>query len=86
QDKEKGTVTLSSTLPGTYRCKAKAAPYDYSNYLDFTFPWSQLGWPYAFISFLWVVQLPTLVVYRSISVLVLPLTLSSQMSVYIYAF
>lgn len=26
QDKEKGTVTLSSTLPGTFRWKAKAAP------------------------------------------------------------
>ncbi len=26
QDKEKGTVTLSSTLPGTYRWKAKPRP------------------------------------------------------------
>ena len=37
QDKEKGTVTLSSTLPGTFRWKAKAAPYDDSNYVDVTF-------------------------------------------------
>ncbi|TGB76208.1 intimin-like inverse autotransporter SinH [Escherichia sp. E4702] len=37
QDKEKGTVTLSSTLPGTFRWKARAAPYDDSNYVDVTF-------------------------------------------------
>lgn len=37
QDKEKGTATLSSTLPGTFRWKAKAAPYDDSNYVDVTF-------------------------------------------------
>ncbi|MBY7191018.1 intimin-like inverse autotransporter SinH [Escherichia ruysiae] len=37
QDKEKGTVTLSSTLSGTFRWKAKAAPYDDSNYVDVTF-------------------------------------------------
>lgn len=34
QDKK---VTLSSTLPGTFRWKAKAAPYDDSNYVDVTF-------------------------------------------------
>ena len=37
QDKEKGTVTLYSTLPGTFRWKARAAPYDDSNYVDVTF-------------------------------------------------
>ncbi|HAH0864890.1 TPA: intimin-like inverse autotransporter protein SinH [Escherichia coli] len=37
QDKEKGTVTLSSTLPGTFRWKARAAPYDDSNYVNVTF-------------------------------------------------
>ena len=36
QDK-KVTLTLSSTLPGTFRWKAKAAPYDDSNYVDVTF-------------------------------------------------
>ncbi len=43
QDKEKGTVTLSSTLPGTYRWKAKAAPYDDSNYVDATFLGAEIG-------------------------------------------
>ncbi|EIE3135713.1 intimin-like inverse autotransporter SinH [Escherichia coli] len=49
QDKEKGTVTLSSTLPGTFRWKAKAAPYDDSNYVDVTFLGSDIGGLNAFI-------------------------------------
>ncbi len=49
QDKEKGTVTLSSTLPGTYRWKAKAAPYDDSNYVDVTFLGAEIGGLNAFI-------------------------------------
>lgn len=49
QDKEKGTVTLSSTLPGTFRWKAKAAPYDDSNYVDVTFLGSEIGGLNAFI-------------------------------------
>lgn len=49
QDKEKGTVTLSSTLPGTFRWKAKAAPYDDSNYVDVTFLGADIGGLNAFI-------------------------------------
>ena len=49
QDKEKGTVTLSSTLPGTFRWKARAAPYDDSNYVDVTFLGSDIGGLNAFI-------------------------------------
>lgn len=49
QDKEKGTVTLSSTLPGVFRWKAKAAPYDDSNYVDVTFIGSDIGGLNAFI-------------------------------------
>ncbi len=49
QDKEKGTVTLSSTLPGTFRWKAKAAPYDDSNYVDVTFIGAEMGGLNAFI-------------------------------------
>ncbi|EAB4563648.1 intimin-like inverse autotransporter SinH [Salmonella enterica] len=37
RDKEAGTVTLSSTLPGTFRWKAKADAYGDSNYVDVTF-------------------------------------------------
>lgn len=49
QDKEKGTVTLSSTLPGTFRWKAKAVPYDDSNYVDVTFIGAAPGGVNAFI-------------------------------------
>lgn len=37
RDKEAGTVTLSSTQPGTFRWKAKADAYGDSNYVDVTF-------------------------------------------------
>ncbi|VEC91292.1 intimin [Salmonella enterica subsp. enterica] len=37
RDKEAGTVTLSSSLPGTFRWKAKADAYGDSNYVDVTF-------------------------------------------------
>ncbi|EBX1354543.1 intimin-like inverse autotransporter SinH [Salmonella enterica subsp. enterica serovar Okatie] len=37
RDKEAGTVTLSSTLPGTFRWKAKEDAYGDSNYVDVTF-------------------------------------------------
>lgn len=37
REKEAGTVTLSSTLPGTFRWKAKADAYGDSNYVDVTF-------------------------------------------------
>ncbi|MCH0692682.1 intimin-like inverse autotransporter SinH [Escherichia coli] len=37
RDKEVGTVTLSSTLPGTFRWKAKEDAYGDSNYVDVTF-------------------------------------------------
>ncbi|CAD5696567.1 intimin-like inverse autotransporter SinH [Escherichia coli] len=37
RDKEKGTITLSSTLPGTFRWKVKAEPYSDSNFVDVTF-------------------------------------------------
>ena len=36
-DKKAGTVTLSSTLPGTFRWKAKEDAYGDSNYVDVTF-------------------------------------------------
>ncbi|EPO2590115.1 intimin-like inverse autotransporter SinH [Escherichia albertii] len=49
KNKEKGTVTLASTLPGTFRWKAKAAPYDDSNYVDVTFLGSDIGGLNAFI-------------------------------------
>lgn len=49
QDKEKGTVTLSSTLPGTFRWKARAAPYDDSNFVDVTFLGAEIGGLNAFI-------------------------------------
>lgn len=49
QDKEKGTVTLSSTQPGIFRWKAKAAPYDDSNYVDITFLGDTVGTVNAFI-------------------------------------
>jgi adhesin/invasin len=49
QDKENGTVTLSSTLPGTFRWKARAEPYDDSNYVDVTFLGSDIGGLNAFI-------------------------------------
>ncbi len=42
RDKEAGTVTLSSTLPGTFRWKAKADVYGDSNYVDVTFIGSTL--------------------------------------------
>ncbi|QLR76545.1 intimin-like inverse autotransporter SinH [Citrobacter freundii] len=42
RDKEAGTVTLSSTLPGTFRWKAKADVYGDSNYVDITFIGSTL--------------------------------------------
>ncbi|EAO2687927.1 intimin-like inverse autotransporter SinH [Salmonella enterica] len=37
RDKEAGTITLSSTLPGTFRWKAKDDAYGDSNYVDVTF-------------------------------------------------
>lgn len=37
RDKEAGTVTLSSTLPGTFRWKAKEDAYGDSNFIDVTF-------------------------------------------------
>ncbi|ECG8590005.1 intimin-like inverse autotransporter SinH [Salmonella enterica subsp. salamae] len=37
RDKDAGTVTLSSTLPGTFRWKAKDDVYGDSNYVDVTF-------------------------------------------------
>lgn len=37
RDNEAGTVTLSSTLPGTFRWKAKEDAYGDSNYVDVTF-------------------------------------------------
>ncbi|WP_045446111.1 intimin-like inverse autotransporter SinH [Citrobacter sp. S-77] len=37
QDKEKGTLTLASTLAGTFRWKVKAQPYNDSNYINVTF-------------------------------------------------
>ncbi|AKE59753.1 intimin-like inverse autotransporter SinH [Citrobacter farmeri] len=37
RDKQAGTITLSSTQPGTFRWKAKADAYDDSNYVDITF-------------------------------------------------
>lgn len=37
RDKAAGTVTLSSTLPGTFRWKAKEEAYGDSNYVDITF-------------------------------------------------
>lgn len=37
RDKKAGTVTLSSTLPGTFRWKAKEDVYGDSNYVDVTF-------------------------------------------------
>lgn len=37
RDKEAGTVTLSSTLPGTFRWKAKEDAYGDSNFVDVTF-------------------------------------------------
>jgi Protein of unknown function (DUF3442). len=37
RDKDAGTVTLSSTLPGTFRWKAKEDVYGDSNYVDITF-------------------------------------------------
>ncbi|MBA3110149.1 intimin-like inverse autotransporter SinH [Salmonella enterica] len=37
RDKEAGTVTLASTLPGTFRWKAKEDAYGDSNYVDVTF-------------------------------------------------
>ncbi|HGH5414949.1 intimin-like inverse autotransporter SinH [Citrobacter freundii] len=37
RDKKAGTVTLSSTLPGTFRWKAKEDAYGDSNYVDVTF-------------------------------------------------
>ncbi|WP_196210574.1 intimin-like inverse autotransporter SinH [Citrobacter sp. Res13-Sevr-PEB04-36] len=43
RDKTAGTVTLSSTLPGTYRWKAKADVYGDSNYVDVTFLKSDSG-------------------------------------------
>ncbi|HAW3316575.1 TPA: intimin-like inverse autotransporter SinH [Escherichia coli] len=49
QDKEKGTVTLASTLPGTFHWKAKAQPYDDSNYVDITFLGGNIGAVNAFI-------------------------------------
>ncbi|MDE9618938.1 intimin-like inverse autotransporter SinH [Citrobacter portucalensis] len=42
RDKEAGTVTLSSTLSGTFRWKAKADVYGDSNYVDVTFIGSTL--------------------------------------------
>ncbi|MCF3877362.1 intimin-like inverse autotransporter protein SinH, partial [Salmonella enterica subsp. enterica serovar Weltevreden] len=36
-DIDGGTLTLSSTLPGTFRLKAKADAYCDSNYVDVTF-------------------------------------------------
>ncbi|EBG5295630.1 intimin-like inverse autotransporter SinH [Salmonella enterica subsp. enterica] len=49
KDTEKGTVTLSSTLPGTFRWKAKAQPYDDSNFVDITFLGTGGGEVNAFI-------------------------------------
>ncbi|EBS7635649.1 intimin-like inverse autotransporter SinH [Salmonella enterica] len=49
KDTEKGTVTLSSTLPGTFRWKAKAQPYDDSNFVDITFLGAGGGEVNAFI-------------------------------------
>ncbi|MEO3991743.1 intimin-like inverse autotransporter SinH [Pseudocitrobacter cyperus] len=43
KDSKKGTVTLASTLPGTFRWKAKAAPYDDSNFVDITFLGAEEG-------------------------------------------
>ena len=37
QDKKAGTVTLASTLPGSFRWKAKTDVYSDSNYVDITF-------------------------------------------------
>lgn len=37
RDKTAGTITLSSTLPGTFRWKAKEDAYGDSNYVDITF-------------------------------------------------
>lgn len=37
QDKTRGTVTLASTLAGTFRWKVKAQPYDDSNFVNVTF-------------------------------------------------
>ena len=37
RDKEAGTVTISSTLPGTFRWKAKEDAYGDSNFVDVTF-------------------------------------------------
>ena len=61
QDKEKGTVTLSSTLPGTFRWKAKAAPYDDSNYVVVTLLGSDIGGPNAFVSLVGVAHPVTLI-------------------------
>lgn len=49
KDKNKGTVTLASTLPGTFRWKAKAEPYGDSNFVDLTFLDAEAGKPNAFI-------------------------------------
>jgi adhesin/invasin len=43
RDKTAGTVTLSSTLPGTYRWKANTDVYGDSNYVDVTFLGSDSG-------------------------------------------
>ncbi|WP_111740616.1 intimin-like inverse autotransporter SinH [Leminorella richardii] len=37
RNKDEGTVTIASTLSGTFRWKAKASPYGDSNYVDVTF-------------------------------------------------
>jgi len=37
RDKAAGTITLASTLPGTWRWKARAEPYGDSNFVDITF-------------------------------------------------
>ncbi|WP_313082173.1 intimin-like inverse autotransporter SinH [Atlantibacter sp.] len=43
RDKEAGTVTLASTLPGTYHWKAKTDAYGDSNFVDVTFIGDPLG-------------------------------------------
>ncbi|EQC1557183.1 intimin-like inverse autotransporter SinH [Citrobacter amalonaticus] len=43
RDKHAGTVTLASTLAGTFHWKAKAKPYADSNFVDITFLGEQLS-------------------------------------------
>ncbi|WP_312981829.1 intimin-like inverse autotransporter SinH [Atlantibacter sp.] len=43
RDKEAGTVTLSSTLPGTFHWKAKTDAYGDSNFIDVSFIGDPLG-------------------------------------------